>query len=64
MTTPLMRLALFASTLASLAACGDGDDLPEVEIGTQMDAGRFDAGPLDAHVPDANIRDARIANDR
>lgn len=52
--TQLMRVVLICSL--PLAACGDGDEPPELPIG-MMDAGHFDAGPLDARV-EAGARDA------
>jgi hypothetical protein len=53
----LKRVAQVGSLALLLAACGDGDDVPELPIG-MMDAGRWDAGPLDARVPEAGRRDA------
>lgn len=55
MTTQLTRMAQVCSMLLSLAACGDGDDLPERPLGDSgmLDAGSWDAGPLDARVPEA-----------
>lgn len=55
MKTQLKRLALIGSMPLLVAACGDGDDLPEdrIEDSGMMDAGHWDAGPLDGRAPEA-----------
>ncbi|HEX5657459.1 MAG TPA: hypothetical protein VFX59_09690 [Polyangiales bacterium] len=53
--TQLERLIVALALV--LAACGDGDELPEVPTG-MVDAGHWDAGPLDARVSEAGSRDA------
>jgi hypothetical protein len=60
MFVPLKRVAQICLMSLLMAACGDGDDVPERPIGApgMMDAGSWDAGPLDAHVSEAGARDA------
>jgi hypothetical protein len=53
-------IALIYAVTAWLAACGDGDDVPQLpnRDSGMMDAGHWDAGPLDARVAEAGARDA------
>lgn len=60
MSLQLKRVAQICSMSLLMAACGDGDDVPERPIAGpgMMDAGSWDAGPLDARAAEAGGGDA------